>query len=888
MQNKHSIYTFFLFLTLMILNFEGLSQKLITYKSENQPLNIVLTKIASISKVRFAFDDDYFSKIFVSFTVSNLTVAEFLKQLSVKFPVNFKFIGGTWVVYKDEKKVVERPKPKVAQKTPVKLPPLITQKVVYKKARLWDLIGTVIDVKTGNSLKYNKLLIDEYTNPLTNDLGFFLDEVVGTGDVHIKINQIGYYPLDTAFMLSDGKDIVLKLNPIWKVDNSFNDLHSNIFMIDIPENSDLIDLNPQAGTYIPGTDQDDYANSLKLLPGVFLSDGNNAGISTRGASPSETQIIMDGFPVLNYCHLSGQISTLNSKFIHQAFISRGGFGAECGGGSSGIIELTGKSGFGQALVDLSVNMLDANLFLGIPITKKISVSGSFRKSIIDYWPNYYYKNLVTTPINIQTVGTDVKEGMVHDPFNNFFDINMKVAIQPNIRNEINFIVSNGYDNQKRSYSISADKNYFMNFQSDWRNYGVGLNWKFRSRNFWYNTIVASFNTLTQKNGLKSGFEPEGDNVNGSLQLGQDLNNSTEVLLKWKSEFSFKKFLHQFGAEYNFYHLNYNYQFSDDHLAGTTQTGDSISNLNNKQLANLFYQCSYKLNKWIDFTAGVRGLIDLSMANVFIQPRAGIDLTPTDRWKLHYHFGYYVQPFYQTQRVGTDLNSVPVWFLPIKSDQYIKSYHHILGVNFNYEGLMIDIEGYLMPSSGKAAYFALRNNDDISEGGLYNICTGSENRKGVDAKIQFHHNIFNHSIAYSYSNCKDKFIGVNGDQVYPSFNNHPHRLQLSETVAFSGWVAFASFNYFTGTPYLLQNSTFEQFNLSQIPDCSQLDLSFVRQFSLKSLKIEAGAVLLNVLGNKNEKSIEYFRPDDIASNFILKSTTAGISFTPTFFINIKFD
>jgi hypothetical protein len=886
MQNKHTTYIFVLFIFLLIFNVEGLSQKKITYKVENQPLNLVLNKISSITKVRFAFDDDYLSKINVSFNVNNLSVDEFLKQLCLKFPVNYKLIGQTWVVYKDEKKVVAvRPKPKVAQKVPVKPPP-ISRKIVYKKARLWDLVGTVIDMKSGNRLKFSQLLIDEFTNPVTNDLGFFSDEIVSTGDVRIKVNQFGFYPLDTTLILFDGKDIVLKLNPIWAVNDSSNNSFSSIFQIELPEGSDFVALNPRSGTYISGIDASDLVNSLKLIPGIDFIEGENAGLSARGTSPSENQILLDGVPVLNYSHLFGQLSVQNSKFIHQTFISRGGFGVEYGGSSSGIVELTGKMGLRKKVVDFSANLLDANLFVGIPITSKISVSGSVRKSIVDYWPNYYYQNLVTAPVSLKAVGTDAPDGKVSDPFSSFYDINMKVAYQPNDRSEVDFIFTNGYDNQKRHFGITSDETYYMDFKSNWRNYGLGVNWKFQSRNSWFNTIVASYNQLNQKNNVQSGSISELVENGEFVHSDQDLNNKSEMFLKWKSEFSRKKFSYQFGAEYNFNHLEYNY---NEHSTGiAVMNADTISANNTKHQANLFFQCKYKLYNWIELTAGLRGLFDFSIFNASVQPRAGVDITPNTLWKFYYRFGRYDQSFYQTQRVGANLNTVPVWFLPNDAKRILKSYHNIVGVNYSKKGLFVNIEGYRMNSSGKAAYFANRGSEDISINEPYKIYTGSGIRQGVDATIQFNQNLFNHSIAYSYSDSKEKFNGINNDQYFPSYTHHRHRLQLTETLTYSGWIASARFNYYTGAPYLLQNSTLERFDRSRLSDFSQLDISLVRQFSLKSLKIETGAVLLNVMGAKNEKGIEFFRLGETTSDFILKSTTAGISFTPTFFISLKFD
>lgn len=103
MRSNHSIFIcFFLILTLNFC-FVGYSQKRVSYKAENQPLNLVLSKISTLANVRFAFDNDIFSKVTVSVNAKNVTVEEFLLQLGTKYPIAYRLIGSTYVIYKDEK-----------------------------------------------------------------------------------------------------------------------------------------------------------------------------------------------------------------------------------------------------------------------------------------------------------------------------------------------------------------------------------------------------------------------------------------------------------------------------------------------------------------------------------------------------------------------------------------------------------------------------------------------------------------------------------------------------------------------------------------------------------------------------------------------------------------
>ena len=62
----------------MSFSLNGFGQKLITFKSNNRPLNNVLNEIGAANDIRFAFDDDYLSTIKATFNVTKLPVDDFL------------------------------------------------------------------------------------------------------------------------------------------------------------------------------------------------------------------------------------------------------------------------------------------------------------------------------------------------------------------------------------------------------------------------------------------------------------------------------------------------------------------------------------------------------------------------------------------------------------------------------------------------------------------------------------------------------------------------------------------------------------------------------------------------------------------------------------------
>jgi hypothetical protein len=294
MRNNDSILICFFLFFMLNFCFAGYSQKSLSYKADNQPLNAVLTKVSTLASVRFAFDNDYFSKISVSINVKGVSVEEFLEKLSSKYPIGYRLIGSTWVVYKDEKIAVAKTKPKVEENGKQLEPSPVKSKIEPKISRLWDFKGIIIDARTGNRLKYSKIYVDEYTQPETNDQFFFSDEVVGNGEVRAYINHISYYPLDTVFKIIEGEDITIKLIPILKPgitdDESFSEypicLHNQINSISVYNRNSVIR---------GGKEPTDFANSFQLIPGITLSTINNNGIEIRGGTHSVNNILLMKF-----------------------------------------------------------------------------------------------------------------------------------------------------------------------------------------------------------------------------------------------------------------------------------------------------------------------------------------------------------------------------------------------------------------------------------------------------------------------------------------------------------------------------------------------------------------------------------------------------------------
>jgi hypothetical protein len=905
MQIKHSLLACFYLFILLNFCIVGYSQKLVTYKTENQPLNLVLSKITSMTNVRFAFDDDFLSRIAVSINVNGISIEDFLKQLSSKYPITYRLIGSTWVIYKEEKKVTAKQKTnihkkveQVAQIAPeneeinnyeepqegIEEQVAVKTKAEYTVVRLWDLKGFILDSETGNRILNCILYLDEYTHPVTNELGYFFDETVGTGEVRAVVAHNGYYPLDTIFKVTDGEAIVIHLKPLVKAGNSHNKYFSG-FPVKMENNSNSIFLTHNTGSNPGGKEISDYANFFSYVPGIN-ADNVNSAIEIRGGSYSPDNIQLDGVPLLNLFHLGGLVSAVNNDFIHQSFLSRGGLGVDQQTNSSGLISLIGKTGFVKPQVNITATLLDATLYAGIPLSGKISFSAALRKSIVDKWPNYYYKNLVSANVTIQSVSDSETTGDILNVFNNYYDFNAMLTYRPNNQNEVNLVFNSGSDNQERDFSITNNNNYFITSGSKWKSRSFGINWKYVTPNNWVNTFNASSSFLDQNEWNYSGIKEYVKDGDFASLVSSNFSEFQTVHLKWRSLIPTKRFSHVIGAELNYLNSAYLLKEQYSSLDGVSGTFvDAKNDENATTQVNLFYQTSYKPLKWMELTLGMRGLYDVGNKKIYPQPRLSVGIAPVRQLNFYYRFGQEVLSLFKSRRFNTSFSSAPFWMLPEGSEHVLQSWQHLAGGSFSNNALLFNIEAFRNVDSGLSAFFPVTNYGGPSNE-AFRLISGEGIRQGVDCMVQYQQALFHHSLSYSFTNFKEKYLSLNGNNFFPAINQPVHRLQITELIRYSGWIGSARFTVMSGISYPNLYSSVSSLSFSRLPVMYNLDLSITKQLTFAKTNIETGIGLQNVFNGTTAKSVQYYELFGVSKNILLKTIMHQPAIVPSFFVSVR--
>lgn len=134
---------------------------------------------------------------------------------------------------------------------------------------------------------------------------------------------------------------------------------------------------------VPGT-MGDPVRVVENLPGLNRTPGGLGGaLIVRGANPADSGVYIDGVEVPLLYHFGGLTSVINGEFLGGITFMPGGFGAQFGRATAGVVNVETKPltcDRGRGLV--AVDPIDAEMFTCVPLGKwKLAAAG--RRSYVD-------------------------------------------------------------------------------------------------------------------------------------------------------------------------------------------------------------------------------------------------------------------------------------------------------------------------------------------------------------------------------------------------------------------------------------------------------------------------------------------------------------------------
>src|SRR5688572_3221878 len=173
---------------------------------------------------------------------------------------------------------------------------------------------------------------------------------------------------------------------------------------------------------LPGGGEDALA-AVRSMPGVGQAPPTAGGrLVIRGSAPEDTRLTIDGISVPFLYHAFNNTTIVPVSNIAGIDYTPGGFGAEEGRATGGVVALTTDDEIpARANGSASVSLLEVAAAAATPVSKTLAIAASLRRSTVDLIAPY-------------AVPKNVKFGFTSAP--RFYDGQVRIDWRPNDRDRV--------------------------------------------------------------------------------------------------------------------------------------------------------------------------------------------------------------------------------------------------------------------------------------------------------------------------------------------------------------------------------------------------------------------------------------------------------------------
>ncbi len=680
-------------------------------------------------------------------------------------------------------------------------------------------------------------------------------------------------------------------------------------LVTYAEKTSQISLRPAQIDILPNLGEKDIFRTLQLMPGVSSGNESSSGLRVRGGTPDQNLILLDGFTVYHVDHFYGFLSAFNADAIKDVQLYKGGFESKYGSKISSVMELTGKTGNTKKTSGgVSISALSGSVHLELPVSDKLNLFVSGRRSYTDFIQSGLYKKINDMySSSTQAGATGGRQARFStEPKFYFYDLNAKATYKPNQKDIITLSFYNGKDVLDKTSDASAmvgrfgssNDNYNMNRVDvlNWGNWGTSAKWSRQwTDKFYSNTTLAFSNYFSERDNYmeRTVVNEDGSSTkttNGSVED----NNILDFTLRADNEYRLtQNNTLEFGLQTSYMDVGYFYTQNDTlDLIDTRTQGITLAT---------YLQDKIYIKDKITLVYGLRSTYYNLTNRLYLEPRASVNYKLNDRWKLKASWGKYFQYTNQVVRENVLEGNRDFWLLADdKTIPVSSAYHYIAGISYEAPRYLVDVEVFYKPMQGLAEY-TLRNESfrRVTTSSLPdNFYEGSGTAKGFEVLLQKKFGSYTGWLAYTYSRVTHQFEELNNGDPYTSIYDQPHEVNFVNTYQWGNWVLGATFVYNTGQTYTAPVGAYQltlldgtvgdyihvgEKNAFRLPAYHRLDLSVTYRFTIGKTKNNLGISLFNVYGRDNV----WYREFDVEDNDIIIMDVNTLGFTPNVFYSIKF-
>jgi len=396
-------------IAVFIIGFSLLALSAQAQQTTVQPLRAVLQTIEKKFNVVFTFADELVEDVFVTSPAKKSSLENVLESLRKQTGLTFLQLNSRYIIIsKPDKKSTE---------------------ILCATIRASDTGEPIAGatVQTGN----------EFT--VTNDAGYFkLPRKEGV----ILIRSLGYesLTLSASDFINDCAPLLMKVSYTTLEEVTVSD----VIATGIEEKVDgSVTLRPEILGILPGLPQPDALQTLQYMPSVKSVAEAAADINIRGGTNDQNLVLLYGIKVYQTGHFFGLISGLNPHIMSKVNLIKNGSSAYFGDGTSGTIVIEAQDQVSDKLSGGGgINLLYADGYLNVPISKKMSLQVAARRSLPSSWQTPTYQQYFNRAFSNTEVSNANKDSLVRNQDFYFFDTSVKFLYDITSRDKLRFTFFN--------------------------------------------------------------------------------------------------------------------------------------------------------------------------------------------------------------------------------------------------------------------------------------------------------------------------------------------------------------------------------------------------------------------------------------------------------------
>lgn len=851
LKKNNTTLFFILFFTFKIYIFNG------QIVSEKKSLLSILTNIEEIFEVRFSYASENINGIFIVPPSNNLTLTEKINYLNNQTPLLFSQLDSRFIT-------------------------------IVLKNENDKYCGIIMNEFTGEILEGAHITSfnDRYSTSSNQRGNFYLPTNIELEK--IRISYLGYKDIIVPVSkLEQGKCIELYMQlTISELDQVYI---SSYFTKGIEKqfNGSTTITTDQFGL-LPGQIDNDVLKIIQVIPGIESVDETASNINIRGGSQNENLVLWDDIKMYQNGHFFGLISAYNPDLTQHVTVYKNGTSSRYGEGVSGVIDMKSKNSLSDSFTGIAgFNLINLNAYFNIPITSKIGVQLSGRKSINQFFESSVYKSYAdrifqdTEITNVQ-IADNLTPILTDEDFN-FYDFSAKLLCNFSDKDKlrINFLtIKNSLDFTEVVEESSLSKTSNLKQESIVGGISWARNWSKKTE-----TIVFAYGSSYD---LKS--------TNKDILTTQEILQENEVLetgLKLDANLIITEKIK----------IKTGFHYSETGIANTQDVNLPRFRFYEKNVIQsyiAFGDLVYKPkgNNTI-LNLGIRSNYYSKVNSFLIEPRLSLHQKLAKGFAIEILGEFKSQT--TTQRIDFQSDFLGIekrrWILANNENiPIIKSKQASIGLLYNKNNWFINLEGYYKNVEGITS-----SNQGFQNQFQYVKTTGKYNVKGAEFTLHKKLKSFSYWLSYNYS--KNDY---NFEELTPSeFLNNvdiKNSFTIASTYNYNNFKVSLGIQGHNGKPYTVPVKgneiiiiDFEEFINYDLPNAERLPNYFRANFSTEYLwdisenvKLKFNFAILNLLNTKNTLNTRYVLiPDENGNSQVNRIDEISLGITPNFSFQVLF-